>query len=186
LLKTWIVKRGSREIDARRTEHVVSYTDLRTGLVVRCVAVAYKDFPTVEWTVYCKNTGASPTPILENLQALDTKLERTSEAEFLLHHNKGSPNSPTGYQPLEAVLGPKAGRRSAVRTVPSRPRVSRCAASTRRRGMWSPISTRPARRRSTAGCCWSRGCPSRLRPGPVRYPHLQASGALTAANEVPR
>jgi hypothetical protein len=34
LLKTWIVKRGSREIDARRTEHIASYTDLRTGLVV--------------------------------------------------------------------------------------------------------------------------------------------------------
>ena len=119
LLKTWILTRTSRALDADRTEYVSTYTDPRTGLVVKCAAVAYSDFPTIEWTLYFKNTGASPTPILEKIQAIDTELERTNEGEFRLHHSKGSPNSPTDYQPLETVLGPKAEKR--IATVGGRP-----------------------------------------------------------------
>ncbi|HWB95802.1 MAG TPA: NPCBM/NEW2 domain-containing protein, partial [Bryobacteraceae bacterium] len=108
LLRKWIRKVESRQLDANRTEHTLSYTDPATGLVVRAVAVAYQDFPTVEWTLYLRNGGKAPTPILEQIQALDTRLERNAEGEFLLHHAKGSPNSPTDYQPLEARLGPRA------------------------------------------------------------------------------
>ncbi len=74
LLKMWELNRSSRRVDENRTEHTLTYTDPKSGLVVRCVAVEYKDFPVVEWTLYFRNTGASPTPILENIQALDTRL----------------------------------------------------------------------------------------------------------------
>jgi len=104
----WRVERSSRPLDAHRTEYLVTYSDPQTGLVVRCVAVAYSDFPAVEWTVYLKNSGTAPTPILEDIQAIDTRFERTPEGEFLLHHAKGSPNSPTDYRPLETVLEPKS------------------------------------------------------------------------------
>ncbi|MBI3666363.1 MAG: alpha-galactosidase [Acidobacteria bacterium] len=115
LLESWVLNRSSRQIDAQRTEYTSTYTDPKTGLVVKGVAIAYNDFPTVEWTLYFKNTGAAPTPILENIQALDTTLERTSDGEYLLHHSKGSPNSPTDYQPLETLLGPKAEKHIATR-----------------------------------------------------------------------
>jgi alpha-galactosidase len=111
LLKTWESQRSARELDSQRTEHSLTYTDPRTGLVVRCVAVAYRDSPTVEWTLYFKNTSNRPTPILENIQALDTRLERTWEGEFLLHHSKGTPASPTDYEPFETPLEPKAEKR---------------------------------------------------------------------------
>ncbi|MDR3719453.1 MAG: alpha-galactosidase [Bryobacteraceae bacterium] len=104
-LKTWRQERASRRLDAVRTEHVVTYTDPQTGLSVRCVGVAYSDFPVVEWTVYLKNTGSAPTPIVEQLQAIDTRFIRTPEGEFLLHHSKGSPNSATDFQPLTTSLG---------------------------------------------------------------------------------
>ena len=52
--------------------------------------------------------------MLEQIQAIDTQFERTHEGEFLLHHSTGSPNSPTDYQPLESVLGPKAEKRIAT------------------------------------------------------------------------
>jgi alpha-galactosidase len=100
LLKSWRLERASRRLDAARTEHVATYTDPQTGLSVRCVGVAYSDFPVVEWTVYLKNTGSAPTPIVEQLQAIDSGFERTAEGEFLLHHSKGSPNSPTDFQPF--------------------------------------------------------------------------------------
>ncbi len=110
LLKHWLVERTSRKLDASRTEHVTTYSDAQTGLSVRCVGVAYSDFPVVEWTVFLKNTGSASTPIIEQLEALDANFERTAEGEFLLHHSKGSPNSPTDFQPLLTALAPAASK----------------------------------------------------------------------------
>ncbi|MGO8734056.1 MAG: alpha-galactosidase [Terriglobia bacterium] len=111
LLKTWEMQRSERHLDENRTEYTLTYADPETGLRVRCVAVAYRDFPTVEWTVYFKNEGKEDTPILEQIQALDTRIERSAEGEFTLHHSKGSLGSPTDYEPLETALGPKAEER---------------------------------------------------------------------------
>ena len=113
LLKGWRVERATRQLDAQRTEHVSIYTDPKTGLVVRAVAVAYADYPVVEWTVYLKNTTAAATPIIENLQALETQFERGGEGEFVLHHATGSPNSPTDFEPLTSVLGAEQSQRLA-------------------------------------------------------------------------
>nr|WP_321471245.1 alpha-galactosidase [uncultured Paludibaculum sp.] len=107
-LAQWKTERTSRPLDAQRTQSRVSYTDPASGLQVRVDAVTYLDYPTVEWTVYFKNTGTAPTPILENIQSIDTELERPPEGEFRLHHSIGSPNSTTDFQPLETVLAPSA------------------------------------------------------------------------------
>ena len=111
LLKTWELKRSTQRLDDQRTEHTLTYTDPKTDLVVRCVAVEYHDFPTVEWTVYFQNTGSENTPILSDIQALDTRLERypwseSELTEFVIHHHIGSPCTPTDYQPLETRLKP--------------------------------------------------------------------------------
>ena len=111
LLKTWEFSRRERRLDSNRTEYVLTYRDPKTGLVVRCEAMAYADFPTVEWTVYFKNEGTQDTPILEQIQALDTQFERRPEGEFILHHVKGSQTSPTDFQPLETRLEPRADER---------------------------------------------------------------------------
>ncbi len=107
----WTVTRSSRAIDSHRTEYVSLYRDPETKLELRAVAVAYDDFPVVEWTLYFKNTGDKPTPILENIQALDTSFERTRDMEYRLHHSTGSPNSPTDFQPFETALAPKSETR---------------------------------------------------------------------------
>ena len=96
LLPHWPVQRESQALDAQRTRHTLSYSDPKTGLVVRCVGIEYRDFPTVEWTLYFKNTSDKETPILSDIQALDTRVTRmpgpsTPEMEFRLHHNVGSP-----------------------------------------------------------------------------------------------
>jgi hypothetical protein len=104
LLKKWPLQRNSKEIDSQHTEHTLVYRDPNSGLEVRCVGVEYRDFPTVEWTIYFKNTGAVDSPILENIQALDSRIERNGDGEFLLHHNKGAPASPNDYEPYETLL----------------------------------------------------------------------------------
>jgi len=111
LLGTWKLRRATRKLDDRRTEHTSTYTDTKTGLVVRRVAIAYHDFPTVEWTLHFKNVGSTDTPVLSDIQAVDTRLTRTADGEFVLHHHTGSPCARNDYQPHATALGPKAVKR---------------------------------------------------------------------------
>ena len=106
LLPTWRLERASSELDRKRVRHTLTYTDPQTGLVVELVAVEYRDFPTVEWTVYLRNTGAADTPILEGIQALDLGLQRGHYGEFTLHHAVGSPCRVDDYGPLTSSLAP--------------------------------------------------------------------------------
>jgi alpha-galactosidase len=111
VLKKWDRKHEDKKLDDKRTEHTYTYTDPAAGLVVRCVAVEYHDYPTIEWTLYFKNTGTKDTPRLEDVQALDTRLERQGDGEFVLHHHLGSPARVEDYQPFQTVLKPKEEKR---------------------------------------------------------------------------
>ena len=60
---------------------------------------------------YFRNTGTADTPILENIQALDTTWQRENDGEFLLHHGIGSPADGSDYGPLETSLAPTVVKR---------------------------------------------------------------------------
>ncbi|MCL5098188.1 MAG: alpha-galactosidase [Candidatus Omnitrophica bacterium] len=113
-LDRWPVKRSVKTLAGERTERTITFTDPATGLEARCVVVEHADFPTVEWTVYFKNTGREDSLILSDIESLDTWLARSAREEFLLHHAKGSPADGTDYQPLQTVLGPSAQARFAA------------------------------------------------------------------------
>jgi alpha-galactosidase len=72
LLRTWKKVTHFRALDDSRTEHVIVWNDPSTKLQVRLAAVTYKNSPVMEWTIYFKNEGDVDTPILEDVQALDT------------------------------------------------------------------------------------------------------------------
>ena len=108
LLATWPRKTARKKLDSSRTQQTLTWTDPRTGLEVRCVAVEYSDYPVAEWTVFLKNTGQADTPILENLQALDARFERRADGEFTLHGNKGDWCVPQSYEPYLLKLGPSS------------------------------------------------------------------------------
>ncbi len=108
LLESWRLERSSRKLDELRTERTVTYTDPASKLAVRCVAVEYRDFPCVEWTLYFKNNGTSDSPILSDIQAIDTVFERGGQTEFVLHHNRGDDCTSMSYAPIQTTLGPKA------------------------------------------------------------------------------
>jgi hypothetical protein len=113
LLTQWKLERSSRQLDVQRTERTLVWTDARTGLQVRCVAVEYADFPTVEWTLYFKNTGTNDTPLLSDIQALDLSLDRSVDSEFVLHHHTADNCTADSYEPHAVSLGPKSERRFA-------------------------------------------------------------------------
>ena len=121
LLKEWPLKRSSRKTEPGQssshprgqnlTEYTLTWSDPKTNLEVRCVAVEYHDFPTVEWTLFFRNTGSNDTPIIERIQALDLQLDRADTGEFLLHHNRGSLADGNDYGPLETPLLPGQTKR---------------------------------------------------------------------------
>jgi len=106
-LKTWRLDRASRKLDGSRVERTLTYTDPKTGLVVKCVAVEYLDFPTVEWTVYFKNTGSTDTPIISEIRALDARFEAKEKGDFVLHHHSGTLVTARDFEPHETPLKPK-------------------------------------------------------------------------------
>ena len=112
-LKLWPLEQKSRESGPDQTEHTLTWTDPRTGLQVRCVAVEYHDFPTVEWTLYFKNTGTNDTPILSDIQSMHVRLQRQSGDGFVLHHQTGDNCTADSYEPHQTTLGPKSKQRFA-------------------------------------------------------------------------
>jgi len=112
-LASWPLDRASRELDEARTEHTLTYTDPDTGLVVRCRGVAYADFPTIEWTLYFENTGPEDTPILSDIQAIDTRFERGRAGEFVLHRHTGDLCTADSFEPHAEPLPPDTDRRIA-------------------------------------------------------------------------
>ncbi|HOY60441.1 MAG TPA: hypothetical protein PK640_20165, partial [Verrucomicrobiota bacterium] len=105
-IASWQRVLHSRILDDQRTEHTLSFTDPKTGLELRCVAIEYRDFPTIEWTLHFRNTGTVDTPILEQIQPLDAQMDRGESGEFLLHHAVGSPADGNDYGPRETLLAP--------------------------------------------------------------------------------
>jgi len=100
------VERSFRARGQSQTEHILTWSDAGTGLQVRCVALEYHDFPTVEWTLYFKNTGTNDTPLLSNIQALDTRFGPAGTSDFVLHHHKGTFVRADDFEPLQTVLKP--------------------------------------------------------------------------------
>ncbi|HWH70222.1 MAG TPA: NPCBM/NEW2 domain-containing protein, partial [Candidatus Sulfotelmatobacter sp.] len=111
LLSKWQRTQQTKTLDASRSERTITWTEPQTGLVLRCVVVQYATFPTVEWTLYFKNSGAQDSPILSNILALDTTFMRGQQGEFLLHHHAGSTATMDDYRPYETPLPPKANLR---------------------------------------------------------------------------
>jgi len=93
-------------LDKVRTQHLISYADAKTGLEIRWEGVEYEGLRTIEWTLFFKNAGSDDTPILQDIQALDFRLARSSQDEFVLRTTRGDCCSPESFAPVVQELGP--------------------------------------------------------------------------------
>lgn len=89
------------------------WQDSETGLEVRVEAVAYRQFPVVDWTLYLRNGGTQPSPLLEQVLPLELNYELGTEVKAVLHHHVGSLATASDYAPQESVLDPGTERRFA-------------------------------------------------------------------------
>jgi len=103
-LKKWKTERVSKELDESRTQHTLTYTDSKTGLEVRYVAIEYKDYPAVEWVLFFENKGSQESQILEDVQAANVTFTSKVPGNFVLYHADGSRAVITDFQPLETEL----------------------------------------------------------------------------------
>jgi alpha-galactosidase len=107
LLASFTKKVERNKIDKNRTQQTITWSDPKTGLQVKCIVVEYSDYPTLEWTVYLKNTGTEASPIVESFQAIDTTIKREHNDEFILHHLSGDHCTIDSYTLHNLTLNPK-------------------------------------------------------------------------------
>ncbi|MBI5094928.1 MAG: alpha-galactosidase [Candidatus Hydrogenedentes bacterium] len=119
-LKIWERTIDTKDHDAY-TETTVTWSDPKTKLVVTATVKAYKKYPAVDWVLSFENRGASDTPIIENIQAMDVKLRTGhSSKPATIRHNQGDVCSERSFMPLDTTLesgkkfrmAPQAGRSS--------------------------------------------------------------------------
>jgi alpha-galactosidase len=90
LLKTWTRTTANRQLDGNRMEHTLAWSDPKTGLQLRLAVAEYTGSPVVEWTAYFRNNGKADTPILEDIQALDTSVELTGSGISIVLYSRGA------------------------------------------------------------------------------------------------
>ncbi|MCE5198883.1 MAG: glycoside hydrolase family 36 protein [Armatimonadota bacterium] len=77
------VKKDDRE---DRVCYSITWNDPDTGLAVTADLTAFKGYPAVDWLLYFENKGASDTPIIENIQALDIRLNTLDAGNAVVLH----------------------------------------------------------------------------------------------------
>ncbi len=104
LLATWPKTTESKKLDDVRTQHTLTWTDPKSGLAVRCVAIAYADLPAVDWVLHFSNTGDKDTAIIEQICPLDLQIKSRGDRGFVIHHCLGDSNSGRSFAPVDDVL----------------------------------------------------------------------------------
>lgn len=89
LLKVWPKTSTTKQLDGR-TEHTLTWSDPKTGLQVRLVAVEYAGSPVVEWTAYFRNSGKTDAPILEDIQPLDMSVALSGSGIPTILYSRGA------------------------------------------------------------------------------------------------
>jgi len=90
LLQDWPKKMETRQLGSDRTEHIVIWTDPKSGLQFRVAAMEFANSAVVEWTAYFRNDGKLDTPILEYVEALDMSFAVEGSGIPTILYSKGS------------------------------------------------------------------------------------------------
>jgi alpha-galactosidase len=114
------VRKAEQHAFPDRVEYKTVWADGRTGLKLTATAMAFRDFPAVDWVLRFENTGSHDTPILEKVQALDITLGTADDQALVLDLINGDDCSPASFLPRERslragefmTLAPDGGRSS--------------------------------------------------------------------------
>ena len=104
LLPGWTRTIASKE-DTAAVEHLVRWTDPRTGLAVSAQVKVFKRHPAVDWVLHFENTGAQDTRMIENVQALDVQLRSDAAGQpLVIHQIEGDACGERSFTPFRTSL----------------------------------------------------------------------------------
>ncbi len=100
IIGKWQRSGRDEPLDATKFRRTLTLVDPATNLEVRAVATAYLDTPGVEWTLHFTNRGTKPTPLLEQVKAVDVAIKGGLQRQVTLHRLVGSPCRVDDWLPL--------------------------------------------------------------------------------------
>ncbi|WP_165226234.1 alpha-galactosidase [Aquisphaera insulae] len=104
VLAGWTVAASDHEFAPGRTERTITFTDPASSTAIRCVATIRREWPAVDWVLWIRNGGAIPTPIIEEVRALDLVAGAAAGGNPTLHYARGSHALITDFEPLERSI----------------------------------------------------------------------------------
>jgi len=87
-------------------ESVYTYTDKKSGLVVKCFVTCFNDFQAVEWVLRFSNTSGKNSPVIEKAAVIDYSFTSAVKGPFILHHARGSTAERADFRPFYSELEP--------------------------------------------------------------------------------
>lgn len=104
MLREWHAGPVHKQVDGNRVRRTRSWSDPATGLVVRLETADYPDHEATEWLVHFTNEGSEPTPLLEQVRAVDLCVTGAGAGPVQVHHARGSQSEFSDYAPREDRL----------------------------------------------------------------------------------
>lgn len=103
-LKDW-KHTANREATDAGVKYEASWEDAKTGLVVKAIAIAFKDYPAIDWVLHFENRGNADTPIIEDIRAADVELNTGNDKRPVeLHRLRGDSCSEISFTPIDTRL----------------------------------------------------------------------------------
>ena len=90
--------------DKQKEMFLFTYSDRRTGLVVKCTVTCFNDFPAIEWVLHFENASSKNTPLIEAAAVIDRSFMTSETGAFVLHRNMGSDVRKEDFHPIEETL----------------------------------------------------------------------------------
>lgn len=104
LFSTWPCKADTKTAHGRAL-HEVQWTDPKSGLKIEATVTTFQRYQAAEWVLRFENTGSQDTPILENVQALDTQLRTGySRKPVILRQITGDVCGEQSFLPVNTTL----------------------------------------------------------------------------------
>lgn len=120
-LNSWKNQVKDEVVDATMLRRTLTLTDPETGLEIRAIVMIYTNTAGVDWTLYFTNTGTKETPVIEQIKAVDVRIDLGGSPDPpVLHRIKGGGGGVDDWMPFDEALAdgqktefaPTAGRSS--------------------------------------------------------------------------
>jgi len=82
-------------------ETVFTYSEKKSGLIVKCFVTCFNDYHAVEWVVKFSNASGSDASLLERVAVIDYSFVSGEKGTFVLHHSRGSNAERTDFKPVD-------------------------------------------------------------------------------------